>query len=109
MRVPGKLLTSLAIAAIVSLVSFTQNAAAQKLSGRNVKIGCLASLTGKGAEWGQTAKLSMEIAVEEINAKGGIGGVPIELTCYDTQTLEAEALKSVSRLVERDKVLVISG
>src|SRR5205085_9811811 len=33
----------------------------------------------------------------------------IELTCYDTQTLEAEALKSVSRLVERDKVLVISG
>ena len=51
----------------------------------------------------------MEIAVEEINAKGGIGGVPIELICYDTQTLEAEALKAVSRLVERDKVLVISG
>ena len=51
----------------------------------------------------------MEIAVEEINAKGGIGGVPIELICYDTQTLEAEALKAISRLVERDKVLVISG
>ena len=51
----------------------------------------------------------MEIAVEEINAKGGIGGVPIELICYDTQTLEAEALKAVSRLVERDKVLAISG
>ena len=49
-----------------------------------------ASLTGKGAEWGQTAKISMEIAVEEINAKGGIGGVPAELICYDTQTLEAE-------------------
>ena len=51
----------------------------------------------------------MEIAVEEINAKGGIGGIPIELICYDTQTLEAEALKAVSRLVERDKVLAISG
>ncbi len=33
----------------------------------------------------------------------------IELICYDTQTLEAEALKAVSRLVERDKVLAISG
>jgi branched-chain amino acid transport system substrate-binding protein len=67
------------------------------------------SLTGKGAEWGQAAKVSMEIAVEEINAKGGVGGVPIDLICYDTQTSEAEALKTVSRLVERDRVLAISG
>ena len=86
----------------------TANAQA-KLEGRSVKIGCLAPLTGKGAEWGQAAKPSMEIAAEEINAKGGIGGVPIELICYDTQTLEAEALKAMSRLVDRDKVLVISG
>jgi len=112
MRSNGKRLTSLALAATVSLLAFTAstlNAKAQRLTGRNVKIGCLASLTGKGAEWGQTAKLSMEIAVEEINARGGVGGVPIELICYDTQTLEAEALKTVSRLVERDKVLAISG
>jgi ABC-type branched-subunit amino acid transport system substrate-binding protein len=51
----------------------------------------------------------MEMAVEEINAKGGVGGVPIELICYDTQTAEAEALKAYSRLVERDKVLAVSG
>jgi branched-chain amino acid transport system substrate-binding protein len=82
---------------------------AAKLAGRNVKIGCQVSLTGKGAEWGQAAKVSMEIAVEEINAKGGIGGLPIDLICYDTQTSEAEALKTVSRLVERDRVLAISG
>ncbi len=86
-----------------------QNVEAAKLNGRSVKIGCMASLTGKGAEWGQAAKISMEMAAEEINAKGGIGGVPIELICYDTQTLEAEALKAFSRLVERDKVLANSG
>ena len=86
-----------------------QGAQAAKLDGRTVKIGCLAPLTGKGAEWGQGAKPSMEIAVEEINAKGGIGGVPIELICYDYQTLEAEALKAMSRLVERDKVLAVVG
>src|SRR5215468_17602 len=112
MRVPGKLPASLAIAATMScawFVSSTETAEAQKLTGRNVKIGCLASLTGKGAEWGQTAKLSMEIAVEEINANGGVGGLPIELICYDTQTQEAEALKAFIRLVERDKVLAVSG
>ncbi len=109
MTLSGKLASSLAIAAIALFTSSMQNAEAAKLEGRNVKIGCLASVTGKGAEWGQTAKISMEIAVEEINAKGGIGGVPVELICYDTQTLEAEALKAASRLVDRDKVLVISG
>ena len=108
MRLSGTFASLLAAAAIALLTS-THNADAAKLEGRNVKIGCMVSLTGKGAEWGQGAKLSMEIAVDEINAKGGIGGVPIELICYDTQTLEAEALKTVSRLVERDKVLAISG
>jgi branched-chain amino acid transport system substrate-binding protein len=84
-------------------------AEAANLAGRSVKIGCLAPVTGKGAEWGIAGKASMEIAVEEINAKGGVGGIPMELICYDTQTLEAEALKSVSRLVDRDKVLAVSG
>lgn len=109
MKLVVSLATSLAVAAIVLPMASTQSAEAAKLSGRSVKIGCMVPLTGKGAEWGQTAKLSMEIAVEEINAKGGIGGLPIELICYDYQTLEAEGLKVVSRLVERDKVVTISG
>jgi branched-chain amino acid transport system substrate-binding protein len=109
MRVSGKVVTSLTVAAIALFTLSARDAEAAKLSGRNVKIGCMVPLTGKGAEWGQTAKISMEIAVDEINKKGGVGGVPINLICYDTQTLEAEGLKAISRLVERDKVLAISG
>src|SRR6202040_4137803 len=99
----------LAVAAALAITAPAALGQGAKLAGRNVKIGCQVSLTGKGAEWGQAAKVSMEIAVEEINAKGGVGGVPIDLICYDTQTSEAEALKTVSRLVERDRVLAISG
>jgi len=99
----------LAAAAALALAAPAAQGQGAKLAGRNVKIGCQVSLTGKGAEWGQAAKVSMEIAVEEINAKGGIGGLPIDLICYDTQTSEAEALKTVSRLVERDRVLAIAG
>src|SRR5438270_14090385 len=90
MRIVGYLL------AAAFVVALPLAASAQKLEGRSVKIGCLVPLTGKGAEWGQGAKPSMEIAVEEINAKGGVGGVPIELICYDDQTMEAEALKAMS-------------
>jgi len=107
MRISGHVTFAIAAALFALLPSLAS--AQAKLDGRTVKIGCLVPVTGKGAEWGQGAKASMEIAVEEINAKGGVGGIPMELVCYDTQTLEAEALKTVSRLVERDKVLAISG
>lgn len=102
-----RILKWLALAALV--VALPCAAQAQKLEGRSVKIGCLVPLTGKGAEWGQGAKPSIEMAVEEINAKGGVGGVPLEVICYDDQTLEAEALKAMSRLVDRDKVLAVVG
>ena len=102
-------LTTAAVAATMVISLPLSNAQTAKLEGRNVKIGCLVPLTGKGAEWGQGAKPSMEIAVEEINAKGGIGGLPIQLICYDDQTLESEALQQMSRLVDRDKVLAVVG
>src|SRR5499427_4879762 len=109
MKRAGSFATWLTAAAALAVPLSDAQAQGAKLAGRNVKIGCQVSLTGKGAEWGQGAKPSMEVAVEEINAKGGIGGVPIELICYDTQTMESEALKAMSRLVDRDKVLAISG
>src|SRR5262245_24238853 len=100
-------LTTTAVAAAIVITLPRSNAQTAKLEGRNVKIGCLVPLTGKGAEWGKGAKPSMEMAVEEINAKGGIGGLPIQLICYDDQTLESEALQQMSRLVDRDKVLAV--
>ena len=109
MRPAGLFTASLTFAAALAVALPAAHGQGPKLAGRNVKIGCQVSLTGKGAEWGQAAKVSMEIAVEEINANGGIGGLPIELICYDTQTQEAEALKAFIRLVERDKVLAVSG
>jgi branched-chain amino acid transport system substrate-binding protein len=109
MRLFYNLVTSTAVMAFVFMASSAHNAEAAKLAGRSVKIGCMVPLTGKGAEWGQAGKTSMEIAVKEINAKGGIEGVPIDLICYDTQTKESEGLKTVSRLVQRDNVLAISG
>jgi len=92
-----------------ALITSLPNVQAAKLEGRTVKIGCLVPLSGKGSEWGQGAKPAIDIAVEEINAKGGIGGLPIEMICYDDQTLESEALQQMSRLVDRDKVLAVVG
>jgi hypothetical protein len=56
--------------------SFTPAQAAPKLAGKTVKIGGLFGVSGVCAEWGMNGKIGAEIAAEEINASGGIGGLP---------------------------------
>ena len=107
MRRSGTFASSLAAAAIALFISSTHSADAAKLEGRNVKIGCLVSLTGKGAEWGQGAKLSMDIAVEEINAKGGILGEKIALSQLDTQTNPGVARAQMQKAIDSDPYVVL--
>lgn len=82
---------------------------AAELAGREVRIGLMVPLTGTGAEWGQNARIASDIAVEEINAAGGIGGLPVRLVTYDYETKESEGISVINRLVSRDRVLAVSG
>ena len=82
---------------------------AGKLAGKTVKIGGIYSISGVCAEWGTAAKISAEIAVEEINAAGGIGGVPIEMPWYDVECKAEPAIPVAEKLAKQDKVLVVNG
>ena len=93
---------------VVSL-AFVPTSEAGKLSGATVKIGGIYSVSGVCAEWGTAAKISAEIAVEEINAAGGIGGVPIEMVWYDVGCKAPPAIPVVEKLAKQDKVLVVNG
>jgi branched-chain amino acid transport system substrate-binding protein len=66
-------------------------------------------MTGSQAEWGQHSKIATEIAVEEINAAGGIGGVPLEVSIQDTATDPAQAITLARRAALEDKALAILG
>ena len=96
-------------AGAAALVAVTAMPGAAELSGRSVKIGALVPVTGKGAEWGYTARESIKIAQDEINAAGGIGGVPLKVIFWDTQSKESEGIKGFKKLVTRDKVLAVMG
>jgi branched-chain amino acid transport system substrate-binding protein len=94
---------------LVSVLTLAPSAQAGKLSGDTVKIGGIYSVSGVCAEWGTAAKISAEIAVEEINAAGGIGGVPIEMVWYDVGCKAPPAIPVVEKLAKQDKVLVVNG
>lgn len=76
----------------------------------NIKIGFNAPLTGFAASDGESAKNGAELAVEQINAAGGINGDMLELVIYDDQASPKEAVPIAQKLIEKDGVIAgISG
>ena len=75
-----------------------------------VKIGFQAPLTGPAATDGVSAKVAAELAIERINATGGILGQKAELVMYDDQAKTEEAVFTANKLVGQDGVkFAVSG
>jgi branched-chain amino acid transport system substrate-binding protein len=78
-------------------------------AGNTFKIGVVTSLTGSNAAFGQAHKNGYTIALEEINAKGGLLGKQVELDYYDDQSRPDQAVQGVSKLVDQDRVPIVLG
>ena len=87
----------------------TMQGADAKLMGREVKLGFINPFTGWATPLGKDNEIAMEVAVQEINSSGGIGGVPIKLFKYNTNSKPEEAINLMRRLANRDKVLAVMG
>lgn len=81
----------------------------KETGGNTIKIGVITSLTGNQAAFGQAHKGGYQVALDEINAKGGIGGKQVELDIYDDQSKPDQAVQGVSKLVDQDHVNLILG
>jgi branched-chain amino acid transport system substrate-binding protein len=74
-----------------------------------IKIGFSNSLTGSSAAPGVSVSKGANLAVEYINANGGINGRPIELIEIDDKSDVAQAQANVTKLIEEDKVFATIG
>ena len=74
-----------------------------------IVIGEYGSLTGSEATFGQSTHNGLSMAVEEINAAGGIKGKKIKLVNYDDQGKTSEVGTAVTRLITEDKSLAVIG
>ncbi len=74
-----------------------------------IKVGFFAPMTGAQKSFGNEALHGASLAVEEINAAGGVLGRPLRLIVKDTQSRPVETESVVARLIERDKVAVLIG
>ncbi len=74
-----------------------------------IKIGAILPLTGDAAMYGQLAKDGMELAKEELNAKGGINGEKVEIIYEDGQCSPEKSVAALHRLVSIYNLPVIIG
>jgi len=73
-----------------------------------IRIGHLTPLTGFLGPLGEYAVMGVKLAVEEINASGGVMGRKIDLIAEDSVNPQTASTKA-QRLIERDKVVAVVG
>jgi branched-chain amino acid transport system substrate-binding protein len=74
-----------------------------------IKIGAFFDLSGNAAFIGTPTKLVAQMAVEQINAQGGINGREIELIVGDTEANPAKAVNLAKKFIYKDRVAAIIG
>jgi len=74
-----------------------------------IRIGAALPLTGDGAEYGNNARKAIALAVEEINADGGINGQRVIVLYEDTRLQPKDAVSAVMKLITVDRVKVLIG
>lgn len=77
--------------------------------GEPIRIGVITSITGSQSAFGLAHQRGYSIALDEINAKGGVLGRKIELDYCDDTSKPDQAVQCVSKLVDEDHVPVILG
>lgn len=78
-------------------------------SADEIVVGEVAALTGGTATFGQSSHAGTQMAVEEVNAAGGLLGKKIKLLTEDDQSKQGEAGTVAKKLVSREKVVALLG
>lgn len=105
-----------ALAMLLAVVALTLTATAgckdkdgDQTPANEIKIGVFLSTSGDNADFGITTRNGIELAVEEINAKGGVNGKKLVLVSKDTNSRAEQAQTVAKELATQDKVAVAIG
>jgi branched-chain amino acid transport system substrate-binding protein len=74
-----------------------------------LKLGLVAAMSGQSAKSGEAIVRGLSIAIDEINAKGGVLGKKIELIVRDDESNPAKGVVAARELIQREKVAAFFG
>jgi branched-chain amino acid transport system substrate-binding protein len=82
---------------------------AAALAQGEIPVGEFASLTGGSASFGQSSHKGTALAIDELNAAGGVLGRKLKLITEDDQSLAGQPATIVRKLIAQDKVVAVLG
>ena len=97
------------VGVIVSLLALTMAVTGCSKSSDKIKIGLNFELSGEVSSYGEAEVLGIELAIEQVNAAGGIDGKLIELVKRDNKSDDVETKSIATYLATQEKVSVILG
>jgi branched-chain amino acid transport system substrate-binding protein len=74
-----------------------------------VKVGSITPLSGKLSVYGEGFQQAMLLALEEVNAEGGIKGSPLSIVFEDDNSTSAGAVSAIQKLITIDKLPILFG
>ncbi len=74
-----------------------------------IAVGAFLSLSGPDSTFGSDTREGIDLAVQEINAQGGVKGKKIRVLYEDDRSTTFEATQKVRQLIDRDKVIALLG
>jgi len=93
----------------LSAASLCLGSTASAQTGDPIRLGSLFILSGSAATYGRFAEQGIRMAVDEINAQGGVFGRPLEVLIEDDQGRAAVGIQTARKLVYQDKVHALLG
>lgn len=84
-------------------------AGCSKKESNTIKVGGIAPLSGAVAVYGVECKNGIDLAIEEINAAGGIDGKALEFVCEDDEGSPDKTVNAFKKLIAKDGVKFVIG
>ena len=106
-----KKLTSAALAAMVlaAVAAGCGGGEKKKEAANDIKVGSCFELTGNVANYGKATNMGVKMAIDEVNAKGGINGKKITIIEADNKSEPSESGNAYTKLITQNKVVAIIG
>lgn len=104
---PKARIIHLAASAVAALGLVAGTAQAQQ--GDPIRLGAIYIMSGTAAVYGEFAEKGLQLAIEEINANGGILDRPVEYQIQDSQLKADVAIQAARKLVYQDQVDALMG
>lgn len=98
------MITVIAILIVILFVAIFVARNGSSAETETLKIGAALALTGDAAPWGEESQRAAILAIEEINAAGGIDGKKLDLVVEDMRSSSKDSVTAISKLVNVDKV-----